>query len=158
MIIKYDYLRSLGKKTFKKKEDRKIKTNPPEQFKSVNDENNNKKEEITTDKENNFYKINLDDIYIRIICFKLRGHSPRKFKEKKDEPSNTNKNQKENSIINTKEENKKSESSESNISKVGQNEKEKIKNDIIDFFRGECLNSIMFRILYEEGYLDTVNI
>ena len=171
MIIKYDHLRSLGKKPFKedpsigkkaskkkednkKKEDRKVKTNPPEKFKSICEENNNEKE--NKGKENNFYKINIDDIYIKVRDSKIRGYSPRKFKEKKDEPSKnskSNKIQKENSIINSKEEIKKS---ESNIPKVEQNEKEKIENDIIDFFRGECLNSIMFRILYEERYLDTL--
>ena len=177
IIIKYDHLKSLGKKVFKEKEkkenrttktseNRMIKTSPPEKFESISDNINIKKEETTKTKgkDNNYRKKANEKLFIKDLCSKLRGSSPRKFK-KKDKSSNSSKNlldnatssneiKKENSELNSNEEVKKS---DLNNTKVEQNKEEKItKMDIVDFFSGEDKNSIIFKIIYDEVYLNTI--
>ena len=180
IIIKYDHLKSLGKKVFKEKEkkenlttkiseNRMIKTSPPEKFESISDNINIKKEETTKTKgkDNNYRKKANEKLFIKDLCSKLRGSSPRKFKEK-DKSSNSSKNlldnstssneiKKENSELNSNEEIKKS---DLNNTKVEQNKEEKItkitKMDIVDFFSGEDKNSIIFKIIYDEVYLNTI--
>lgn len=179
IIIKYDHLKSLGKKVFKEKEkkenlntkiseNRMIKTSPPEKFESISDNINIKKEETTKTKgkDNNYRKKANEKLFIKDLCSKLRGSSPRKFK-KKDKSSNSSKNlldnvinsneiKKENSELNLNKEVKKS---DLNNTKVEQNKEEKItKMDIVDFFSGEDKNSIIFKIIYDEVYLNTGNI
>ena len=146
-----------------------IKTSPPEKFESISDNVNIKKEETTKTKgkDNNYRKKANEKLFIKDLCSKLRGSSPRKFK-KKDKSSNSSKNlldnvkssdeiKKENSELNSNEEIKKS---DLNNTKVEQNKEEKItkitKMDIVDFFSGEDKNSIIFKIIYYKIYLNTI--
>ena len=146
-----------------------IKTSPPEKFESISDNINIKKEETTKTKgkDNNYRKKANEKLFIKDLCSKLRGSSPRKFK-KKDKSSNSSKNlldnatssneiKKENSELNLNKEVKKS---DLNNTKVEQNKEEKItkitKMDIVDFFSGEDKNSIIFKIIYDEVYLNTI--
>ena len=177
IIIKYDHLKSLGKKVFKEKEkkenrntktseNRMIKTSPPEKFESISDNINIKKEETTKTKgkDNNYRKKANEKLFIKDLCSKLRGSSPRKFKEKEkssnssknllDNVINSNEIKKENLELNLNKEIKKS---DLNNTKVEQNKEEKItKMDIVDFFSGEDKNSIIFKIIYDEVYLNTI--